>query len=511
MSVQQSSFSDKTDPVAMGEGIAEQAAALELAVREAVQQGHSLDTLERRVFDAVLRIGHAALELFFSQQGNGDLGESVTTSDGRTLDRSEQPAPREVRTVFGRHTFRSYVYAPGPHLKIELRPLEARMSLPTGLNSYLFEEFSQFFCVEQAFTMSRRGLETVLHQAVCVDQLQDINHRMGTQAHEFLQNLPLPPSGEEGELLVLTGDGKGVPLVKADAARVPLTTDAPERPGNRRMATLAGVYSVDCYYRTANDVLTALFRDPDRPKKNDRPKPCFKELIACFPQTCDVGEDQTEEVSGAIEAFTWAAGRIESRQRPGQTLVRLLDGAPSLVSTSDVCLPEGVTPVDILDIVHVAGYVKRAAKAFHSHEEHREAFSRDLLEKILSGQTASVIHGLRVRAGRHQLRGESLQEIQTVCGYFENNQYRMHYDEYLRQGYPIATGVIEGACRHLVKDRMERTGMRWRLQNAESMLHVRAVFQSPHWSEFHESRIATEQHEIHQHRSILNDYKPVTM
>jgi len=105
MSVQQSSFSDKTDPVAMGEGIAEQAAALELAVREAVQQGHSLDTLERRVFDAVLRIGHAALELFFSQQGNGDLGESVTTSDGRTLDRSEQPAPREVRTVFGRHTF----------------------------------------------------------------------------------------------------------------------------------------------------------------------------------------------------------------------------------------------------------------------------------------------------------------------------------------------------------------------------------------------------------------------
>jgi len=338
-----------------------------------------------------------------------------------------------------------------------------------------------------------------------------MNHRMGTQAHEFLQNLPLPPTAEEGELLVLTADGKGVPLVKANAARIPLTADAPERPGNRRMATLAGVYSVDCYDRTPGDVLAALFRDADRPRKNDRPKPCYKELIACFPQTYDVGEGQTEEVSGAMEAFTWASGRIESRLRPGQTLVRLLDGAPSLVDTSNVCLPEHVTAIDILDVVHVAGYVKRAARVFHTHQEHREAFSRELLEKILNGQTAAVIHGLRVRAGRHRLRGELLKEIHTVCGYFENNQHRMSYDEYLKKGYPIATGVIEGACRHLVKDRMERTGMRWRVENAESMLHVRVVFQSSHQEAFHASRKATEQQVIHPHRSLLNDYKPLTV
>ncbi len=83
----------------------------------------------------------------------------------------------------------------------------------------------------------------------------------------------------------------------------------------------------------------------------------------------------------------------------------------------------------------------------------------------------------------------------------------MRYDEYLKAGYPIASGVIEGACRHLVKDRMERTGMRWRLENAESMLNVRAVFQSSYWDDFQMTRIQLEQQQLHPNRALLNSYK----
>jgi len=109
--------------------------------------------------------------------------------------------------------------------------------------------------------------------------------------------------------------------------------------------------------------------------------------------------------------------------------------------------------VDILDIIHVAGYVQRAAKALYSPEKQREAFSRETLGKLLAGEVESVIHSLQVRAGLKKLKGKSGKEIATVCGYFERNKDRMRYDEYLSHGYPIGTGVIEGACRHLVKDR----------------------------------------------------------
>lgn len=51
----------------------------------------------------------------------------------------------------------------------------------------------------------------------------------------------------------------------------------------------------------------------------------------------------------------------------------------------------------------------------------------------------------------------------------------MKYNEYLKNGYPIATGIIEGACRYLVKDRMEITGARWGLKGAEAILKLRAI------------------------------------
>ena len=87
----------------------------------------------------------------------------------------------------------------------------------------------------------------------------------------------------------------------------------------------------------------------------------------------------------------------------------------------------------------------------------------------------------------------------------------MRYDEYLRRGYPIASGVIEGACRHLVKDRMERSGMRWTLEGARSMLNVRAAFQSDYWHAFQQQRIVRLNDQVHPCRDLLKDYQPLTL
>ena len=191
--------------------------------------------------------------------------------------------------------------------------------------------------------------------------------------------------------------------------------------------------------------------------------------------------------------------QLEQRRRPGQLVIRLMDGQESLWDTADCCLLDipQECQVDVLDIIHVAGYVWRAAKVFQSSQEHREAFVWDRLERILEGDAKGVVAGLRRMATIRGLSGAALREVRTVCRYLENNLHRMRYDKYLREGYPIATGVIEGACRHLVKDRMERSGMRWTLEGAQAMLNVRSTIASSYWNQFNQFRMAAEQQRLH--------------
>jgi hypothetical protein len=493
--------------------VVELAQRLEELVHQAAQEGCPLHVVERQIFDSVLKMGHAATEMFLQGQGDGDLGETCMPQTGQTLFRSDEPVERPLHTVFGHHTIQAYVYAPGAHEKIGLRPVDARLQLSDRQASYLLEEFSQYFCVDQAFHQAARGIELVLKQKISVDGLERTNRQMGGQADEFLDHLPRPPANQEGELLVFTGDGKGVPLVKKDGHSLAAFEDRPERPGNRRMAILAGVYSVDRYVRTPEEIVAALFRDGERPQGGRRPEPQFKHLRACFAKAYDTDTDEPLIVPGSFEAFCWADNQVAQRRRPGQLLLRIMDGQKSLWDVADVCLESvpATQTVDILDVLHVSQYVWRAAAAFHSPSEHREAFARDRLLRILQGDVRGVVTGLRQMATKRGLTGQKLREVAVVCGYFENNAHRMRYDEYLRAGYPIATGVIEGACRHLVKDRMERSGMRWRLDGAQAMLNVRAVWQSSYWEAFQTYRIKHEQATLHTNRRLIKNYTPSPM
>jgi hypothetical protein len=479
-------------------------------VSQAVQDGSSLDDLERGVFRRLLAMGHAAVDLFLKAQGDGDLGEDLATEDGRLLCRSDTVMTRPLRTIFGEHSFEAFVYSPGSKRKIELRPVDARINLPAGKASYLLQEFSQLFCVEKAFGVGAQQFETVFQQRLSVDVLEDINRAMGEQAGRFLDGLSLPAAAEEGEILVATADGKGVPLVKEDAQHVPAFEDK-ERPGNRRMATLGCVYTVDRHVRTPEQIVAALFRDKTVAQPPDRPKPRGKRYRAYFAEAGQEGEDT---VPSAYRTWTWLAEEVSTRRQPGQPIIRLMDGQPSLWEASDVCLEDvvavvaklhdtGETPVlvDILDIIHVSTYVWKAAKAFHSHKEHQEAFAQERLRRILRGDVSGVITGMRRMASQRNLKAQALKEVTTACNYFEKNAQRMRYDEYLRAGYPIASGVIEGACRHVIKDRMEQGGMRWTLAGAEAMLNVRSVCASSEWDNFGSWRQAEQAERVHPHKA----------
>ena len=260
-------------PTHKTEKLIDKALELQRFVDQAAGDGLSLYETEKGVLAKILEIGRLATDSFLEQQGDGDLGPTVQTADGVELQRSDSPVARSLRTVFGEHTFFAYVYAPGPKQKIAVRPIDTRINLPAGKCSYLFEEFSQYFCVEQAFGQAAASFHTVLGQKLSVDTLERTNQRVGEQALDYLDALPTPPAEEEGELLIATADGKGVPLIREQTQRPPVHGPKPSRPGNRRMATLACVYSVDCYVRSPEDVVAALFRD-DREQDAERPKPC---------------------------------------------------------------------------------------------------------------------------------------------------------------------------------------------------------------------------------------------
>jgi hypothetical protein len=481
-------------------------------VRRAVQQGASLDDLERGVFQRLLAMGNAAVDLFLKAQGDGNLGDSIATAANTILYRSDTVQSRALRTIFGEQSLEAFVYAQGPRQKIELRPIDARLNLPEGKASYLLQEFSQLFCVDKAFGVGARQFETVFQQQLSVAVLEDINRDMGSQADRFLDGLAAPATAQEGELLVATADGKGVPLVKADAQRIP-AFEKKERPGNRRMATLGCVYTVGRHRRTPEQIVAALFRDTTVSQPEDRPEACGKRYRGYFTYA-EAGE---EPLPSAYRTWTWLAEEVTTRRQSGQPVIRLMDGQPSLWEAADACLDDFLEElraarevnhwIDILDIIHVSSYVWRAAKVFHNHQEHREAFAHERLLRILRGDVLGVVMGLRRMATQRGLRGAQLKEITTVCNYFVNNAARMRYQEYLQAGYPIATGVIEGACRHLIKDRMEQGGMRWTLAGAEAMLNVRAVSASSEWEAFGRWRQLEEAQRVHPHRGLVSNYQ----
>lgn len=544
MKIAQAVSGDKsnTSPTEGSKSLVAMAQELEQFVAVAAQQGMSLYDAEKSCLATVLKMGRRAVEVLLQLQGDGDLGPTVQTAEGKTLQRSSEPVDRPLRTIFGEHVVRAYVYRPGPKKKIALRPIDARLGLSDRKGSYLWEEFSQYFCVEQAFGQAAAALEMVLGQQLAVDTLERINQRVGEQAEAFLAALPAVPPEEEGELLVVSADAKGVPLIREGVPAAPAHGPKPSRPGDRRMATLACVYSVDRYERSAEDVVAALFRDerPADQKQTPRPRPCHKRMTACFPTVADEGTADALPIRGDVRAWTWAAEEIEARRREGQTLIRLCDGQVSLWNSSDVCLgldedsaadeepaaaevaamltdsaagpaapaPPGTNVVDILDLLHVCSYAWLAARAFGGQNAAVERFVRQWMLRILQGRAADVIKGLRSMASRRKLRGEKLKDVHKTCNYFQNNLHRMRYDEYLAHGYPIASGVIEGACRHLVKDRMERSGMRWKEENAGAMLFVRALKVTELWDDFQQHRQAEEQTRLHPHRQLLENYIP---
>jgi len=254
------------------------------------------------------------------------------------------------------------------------------------------------------------------------------------------------------------------------------------------MAYVGAVYTIDRFVRTADDVIDELQR---RRRASDRPKPCHKRVWAEMTQVLE-----GETINGKELLFTVLANEAGERDQGGQKpTVCLLDGEKALWEWYREYLPEAV---GILDLFHVLERLWLAAYCFHAEGSKAAAgFVEKRLRMLLEGKVGALIGGLRQMRTKHGLTGNKAKTLTSVIGYLENNREHMRYDAYLAAGYPIGSGVAEGACRHYVKDRMERSGMRWTLEGAQAMLHLRTTYLNGDWDEFIEHRIQAEQNALY--------------
>jgi hypothetical protein len=471
-------------------------------LEDGLHQEKRIDLVERDLFGLLLDLGARFLQLFVERSGDGDLGETTQSPEGPTLRRSAEKQVRRYQSVFGDLEISRYVYWEREGQKALVRPLDQKLALPKNEQSYVLEDWMQRLVVKETYSESVSSLKTLLNLTSSVRTAERMNADMARAIAGFepVEDFDREP---DAELLVVTADGKGVPMRQSLNERKhekygskryePQNTTGVEKTAKRRTAGankstkqtayVGAVYSIVPFVRDADDVLNELNRQE---RQADRPRPMHKRLSLEMTQV----HDELQE--GPQQLFASLATEVETRAGDRQVIC-LMDGQRSLWFRQRESLPNAIP---ILDLFHATEYLWEAAYCFEAKGSvQAEKIVNRYLGMLLQGKVKNVIGALKRR--KTTLTGNRLITIIKVIRYYTTNQDHMKYDQYLQAGYPIGSGVIEGACRHLVKDRMERSGMRWTTEGATNVLKLRATYVNNHWDQFIEHRIITEQNQIY--------------
>jgi hypothetical protein len=467
-------------------------------IAAALAEARPVHEVESGLWDLALQVGRRGLTAFFDAHGTGDLGETVTLPDGLQAQRLEQRHARRYVSIFGAFTLERTVYGSREGQALEFVPLDNRLQLPQSVFSYVLQDWDQALAVEQPFSQVSQTIERMLKLKQSVDSLEGMNRQQAQDAVTFRDLQGSPPAAEEGQIVVVSADCKGV-VIRGQGTKTVCGGQRPagQRANQKRMAAVAAVYTVDPYVRTADEVVAALFRDPDYEPK-PRPAPCHKRVWASLPQE---GAKPRSSIAVVFDWVWWEfAQRNPQLTRP---TIGLCDGQEALwQACTEAVLDENL--IEILDLLHVTPRLWAAATLLYGAKSKEVVpFVRQRITQVLEGKVESVIRALRRLAKERGLPSVKKKALARICRYLHKNRHRMRYDEYLRQGYPIASGVIEGACRHLVKDRMERAGMHWTLLGAQAMLDLRSVWIGGFWQEFQQQRIEQETKRLYPHRNIV--------
>jgi hypothetical protein len=441
------------------------------------------------------------LEDNFRLRGLGDVGEAVIidTEDKEVVLANKREHRREYESIFGTIALERLGY--GAPSYDSVHPLDEELNLPARRYSYLVQKRGAKLCGRGPYdeVLEELGESTAAH--VPKRQLEQISRESAEDFEAFYQQrcTQLPAPEQTGSILVAGVDCKGIPKRKTEEEKAetePIRLSKGQKRKKKKMATVASVHTTEPHIRSAEQVVEQLM-DPDVPKRSEgKPKAEYRRLWASVLKSKD-------------EVIEQAAEEMKRRDPSGEkTAVCLTDGERALHLRALKYL-KSVFPslILILDIIHVLEYLWKAAYVFRAEgSEEARLWVRQRLMWILQGKVSQVVAGIRQSATKQRISRKKREVVDTVCNYMLKNKDRMCYNEYLAQGLPIASGSVEGACGHLVKDRMERTGALWKVQDkgADAILKIRALDKSGDWEEYWDFHMKQE-HNRQYHYKKTND------
>jgi hypothetical protein len=415
----------------------------------------------------------------------------VTGPDGITRTRAEAEHSRLLSTVFGSVTVSRIAYrapgAPNVHLADE------ELGLPRGRHSHGLGKMAAAAAARGSFGLAcaevRRQTGSVLARRQC----QELTRAAAADFAGFYAARP-PPQAAPGQVLVLSCDGKGVlvrpghlrPRAAQVARRAAAKQDGRLSRGEvrtrKRMAEIAAVCDLTPVPRTPGDIL-----DPPDGPRPDAPRAERRHLTASIAAgAADVVADMLAE----------AGRRDPARQR---TWIALADGNKDQIRwIQEAAAGTGTTITIICDFIHVLEYLWNAAWCFFPEASPQAGpWVRDHAAAILHGRATEVAAAIRNQAAAATLSKTKRTTAARTASYLDAKAPYLIYPQALAAGWPISTGVIEGACRHLVKDRMDITGARWGVPTAEAILHIRAIIANGDWDDYWTYHLQREHHRNH--------------
>ncbi len=429
--------------------------------------------MEQAIFSRIMGIGLAAMKGYFAQKGTGDIGDVLELEDGTTLKKEKRLNWKNYYSVFGKFGVPRTCYrTEGVN---GVMPLDAQANLPERTYSYLLQEWMDLLSIRDSFGEASVTLNKLLGASVSASRFEVVNRESAGSYDGFYEKKEAPAPESEGQIHVIGFDGKGVPVIKSEAAKIQPRLGKGEKRQKTKEAIVGVSYTIDPKVRTATEVAENLVY-PEK-KKDTGTKP--PEIRAQNPRRIASLERSKEDVMREI--IRDAKTRNPDDEKP---LVAVMDGALGLWNLVTALLM-GVSWVGILDIIHVVEYLWKVANALYGERSTEgKKWVYDHLVAILQGRVGSVIGGMKQITNKRKLKASQKKALRDAISYFENHRAWMRYDAYLAAGYPIGSGVVESTCGHTVKSRMEGTGRRWSIKGAESTLLLRSVYTSNDWDDY---------------------------
>ena len=391
--------------------------------------------------------------------------ERVVGADGQERGHCRARS-RALATLFGEVTVSRLGYS-GAQLD-SVFPLDAALNLPPDKYSQGLRRKVGLEVAKGSFDETVLAIEEGTGAKVPKRQTEQLSRAISVDFDEFYASQPM----EAGTgLLVMSVDGKGVVMRKQDLReatrkaaekskrKLKTRLSRGEKRNRKRMATVASVYEVDPYPRTAEQVMG--LDESETLRTQVRNKRVWASL--------------RQSPAEVIEQLFAEAQRRDPQHE--RTWLVLVDGQEAQLGEVEAAIARHRTDtVVIQDFVHALEYLWKAAYCFHADgTDEAEAWVQAHALALLKGKLSDVAAGMRRSATRKGLSQEAREPVDKCAEYLLKNKARFDYATALANGWPIATGIIEGACRHLVKDRMDLTGARWSLDGAEAVLRLRAL------------------------------------